>query len=71
MAQTPSYAEVIQLAIDNEQNAADLYAGMAERAEHPGAKAQFEQLANMERGHKMKLETMDLAFFESRDARGR
>ena len=69
MANTPSYADVIQLAIDNEQKAADLYAGMAERAENPGAKAQFEQLANMERGHKTKLETMDLAFFETRDVK--
>lgn len=66
MANTPSYAEVIQLAIDNEQKAADLYAGMADRAEDPAAKTHFEQLANMERGHKMKLETMDVAFFESR-----
>ena len=66
MANTPSYAEVIQLAIDNEQKAADLYAGMAAQTEDPAAKTHFEQLANMERGHKMKLETMDFAFFESR-----
>jgi len=69
MANTPSYAEVIQLAIDNEQAAADLYAGMADRTENPAAKAHFEQLANMERGHKMKLETLDFAFFESRDVK--
>jgi rubrerythrin len=67
MSNTPSYAEVIQLAIDNEQKAADLYAGMAETTDNPAAKAQFEQLANMERGHKLKLETMDFAFFESQE----
>ena len=66
MANTPSYAEIIRLAIDNEQKAADLYAGMASRSDSPAAKAHFEQLANMERGHKLKLETMDFAFFESR-----
>jgi rubrerythrin len=69
MTNKPSYAEVIQLAIDNEQKAADLYAGMAKRADSPAAKRHFEQLANMERGHKMKLETMDVAFFEARDAK--
>lgn len=65
MSNTPTYAEVIQLAIDNEQSAADLYAGLAARTEDPAAKTHFEQLANMERGHKLKLETMDTSFFES------
>ena len=67
MTETPKYAEVIQLAIDNEQKAADLYAGLAERSDSPAAKAHFEQLANMERGHKVKLETMDLDFFNSQE----
>ena len=65
MTNNPSYAEVIQLAINNEQDAADLYAGLAERAEGPAAKAHFEQLANMERGHKKKLEILDFSYFES------
>ena len=65
MTNSPNYAEVIQFAIDNEQDAADLYAGLADRAEGPAAKAHFEQLANMERGHKKKLELLDLAYFES------
>ncbi len=67
MANSPSYTEVIRLAIDNEQQAADLYAGLADNAEGPAAKAHFEQLANMERGHKKKLETMDTGFFESQE----
>lgn len=65
MTNNPSYAEVIQLAINNEQDAADLYSGLAERADGPAAKAHFEQLANMERGHKKKLEVLDSAYFES------
>ena len=65
MTDNPNYAEVIQLAINNEQDAADLYAGLADRAEGPAAKAHFEQLANMERGHKKKLEILDVSFFES------
>jgi len=69
MTGTPSYADVIQLAIDNEQKAADLYAGLAQSAESPAARTHFEQLANMERGHKMKLETMDVQFFADRDAK--
>ena len=67
MTETPKYAEVIQLAIDNEQKAADLYDGLAERSDSPAAKTHFEQLANMERGHKIKLETMDHDFFNSQE----
>jgi len=65
MTNDPSYTEVIQLAINNEQDAADLYAGLEDRAEGPAAKAHFEQLANMERGHKTKLEILDSSYFES------
>jgi len=65
MTNKPSYAEVIQLAINNEQDAADLYAGLASRSQSPAAKAHFEQLANMERGHKKKLEILDLDYFQS------
>jgi rubrerythrin len=67
MTETPKYAEVIQLAINNEQKAADMYDGLAERSDSPAAKTHFEQLANMERGHKVKLETMDMDFFESQE----
>ena len=67
MTNSPSYTEVIQLAIDNEQDAADLYAALADRAKGPAAKAHFEQLANMERGHKLKLEMMDVSFFQSHE----
>ncbi len=69
MTTTPNYTDVIQLAIDNEQKAADLYAGMAEKADSPATKVHFEELADMERGHKKKLETMDVKFFEARDVK--
>ena len=65
MPNNPSYTEVIQLAINNEQDAADLYAGLADRSDNPAAKTHFEQLANMERGHKKKLEILDFSYFES------
>ena len=67
MTESPKYAEVIQLAINNEQKAADMYDGLAERSDSPAAKTHFEQLANMERGHKVKLETMDMDFFDSQE----
>ena len=67
MTNIPGYAEVIQLALNNEQAAADLYAGLAKRSESPAAKAHFEQLANMERGHKRKLELMDSKYFQSQN----
>ncbi len=67
MTESPKYADVIQLAIDNEQKAADLYAGLAAQSDSRAAKAHFEQLANMERGHKVKLENMDVEFFKSQE----
>ena len=65
MTKPPAYDEIIEMAIKNEQEAHDLYAGMAQKAETPTSKAHFEQLAKMELGHKKRLEKLDSAFFES------
>ncbi len=65
MTKPPTYAEIIALAIKNEQEAHDLYAGMAEKAETPSAKAHFTQLAKMELAHKKRLESLDASFFET------
>jgi rubrerythrin len=48
--------EVLAFAIKNEQDAADLYTGLAEKASSSAVKAEFLQFANEERGHKIKLE---------------
>ena len=65
MTKPPAYDEIIDMAIKNEQEAHDLYAGMAKRAETQAAKAQFQQLAKMELNHRKRLEKLDSAFFES------
>ena len=65
MTKPPAYHEIIELAIKNEQEAHDLYAGMAQKAETRTAKTHFQQLANMELGHKKRLVQLDSAFFES------
>lgn len=48
--------DVLAFAIKNEQDAADLYMGLAEKTSSPAVKAEFLQFANEERGHKIKLE---------------
>ena len=48
--------EILDFAIQNEQNAADLYTDLAERASSAAVKAEFLQFAGEERGHKVKLE---------------
>jgi rubrerythrin len=48
--------EILDFAIQNEQNAVELYTDLAERTKSPAAKVEFLQFANEERGHKVKLE---------------
>jgi len=66
MNQKLSYAEIIQFAIDNEQSAVDLYSDMAERTKNPAGKVFFKELADMERGHKTKLERLDTGYFSAK-----
>jgi rubrerythrin len=47
--------EILDFAIQNEQNAADLYDNLARRTTSAAARAEFEQFADEERGHKAKL----------------
>lgn len=69
MDQKNLYDEVVQFAINNEQGAVDLYAGLAARSENPARRVLFEQLADMERGHKTRLEKLDVDFFASREVK--
>jgi rubrerythrin len=57
------YNEVIQFAISKEQEAIDLYSDMAGRVRSPGSKVMFKELADMEKGHKAKLEKVDKTYF--------
>lgn len=59
------YDEIIQFAIGKEQEAVDLYGKMAKRTDSASGKILFNELADMERGHKSKLERLDKAYFSS------
>ncbi len=48
--------ELLDFAIKNEQDAVDLYTGLAERTKSESMKAEFLQIAGEEKGHKIKLE---------------
>lgn len=63
------YDEIIQFAIDKEQEAVDLYSDMARRTTTSSGKILFNELADMERGHKAKLENLDMSYFSSQDLR--
>ena len=61
------YNEVIQFAINNEQEAVDLYTKMANTTQSPSGKILFNDLADMERGHKAKLEKLNTGYFASQE----
>jgi len=63
MDATSLYSEIIEFAINKEQEAVDLYADLAGRTQSPAGKIMFRELADMERGHKTKLQKMDRSFF--------
>ena len=56
MADFTTTDEILDFAIQNEQNAVDLYTSLAEKTKSPAARAEFIQFANEERGHRVKLE---------------
>jgi rubrerythrin len=60
-----TYNEIIAFAIDKEQEAVDLYSDLADRAQSPSGKILFKELADMEKGHKTKLEKLDIQYFSS------
>ena len=62
-----TYNEIIAFAIDKEQEAVDMYSDLADRAQSPSGKILFKELADMERGHKTKLEKLDMGYFSSQD----
>ncbi len=56
MDQWKNADEILDFAIKNEEEAAELYTGLAARAEKPWMKTVFEGFAKEEQGHKAKLE---------------
>ncbi|MEW6443123.1 MAG: ferritin family protein [bacterium] len=66
MSKQPVYDEIIQFAVTKEQEAFELYRKMAAATESASGKILFKELADMERGHKSKLERLDRDYFASR-----
>ena len=56
MSDLLSVDEVLDLAIEAEQAAVDLYTGLADQAKNPGITKTLVDFANEERGHKVKLQ---------------
>jgi rubrerythrin len=50
--------DILEFAIEREQEAHDFYVDLANQAEQPGMKDQFLQFAREEAGHKKKLESI-------------
>ncbi len=57
------YSEIIEFAINKEQEAVDFYSDLAGRTQSPSGKIMLNELADMERGHKTKLQKLDQAYF--------
>jgi rubrerythrin len=55
MKQWNTIEDVLDFAIDSEEEAVQFYTRLAERAEKPGVRAVFEGFAREEQGHKAKL----------------
>jgi len=53
--------DLIEFAIEKEQEAVDFYAGLASRVKEPAIAAELVRLADMERMHKAKLQKLDPA----------
>ena len=62
-----TYNEIIAFAIDKEQEAVEMYSDLADRAQSPSGKMLFKELTDMERGHKTRLEKLDMVYFSSQD----
>ncbi|MHC5035862.1 MAG: ferritin-like domain-containing protein [Planctomycetota bacterium] len=53
-----SYNEIMDFAIEKEQEAADLYHDLSKKSEQPGIGGMFLELAKQEEGHKAKLQSL-------------
>ncbi len=69
MTKKKLYDDIIQFAIDKEQEAIDLYTDMSKRTTTSSGKILFNELADMEKGHKSKLENLDMDYFLSQEIR--
>ena len=53
-----TFEEIIEFAIKQEEESADFYRGLAERAKKPSMQKVFEELVSQEEGHKKRLESV-------------
>jgi rubrerythrin len=58
MAPFTNIDDILDFAIQNEQNAVDLYTDLAGKTKSAAVKAEFEAFADEERGHKKKLQNV-------------
>jgi len=58
MAPFNNIDEILDFAIQNEQNAVDLYTDLANKTKSSAIRAEFEAFADEERGHRKKLENV-------------
>jgi rubrerythrin len=58
MSESTAVDEILDFAIEREQEAVDFYTDLAGQATSQATRASFEQFANEERGHKAKLEAV-------------
>ena len=67
MTKQSDYNDIIKFAIGNEQDAIDLYTDLAAKTDSPSGKVLLKELADMERGHKAKLEKLDMSYFTTQE----
>lgn len=58
MSKPTTVDEILDFAIEREQEAVDFYTDLASQSSSPSGKASFEQFANEERGHRAKLQAV-------------
>ncbi len=54
-----SFNDILEFAIEKEQEAADLYRDLGEKSDRAGTKEMFLELSRQEEGHKARLQAMD------------
>ncbi len=63
-----TFNQIMEFAIEKEQEAADLYRDLSEESERAGVREMFLGLSKQEEGHKAKLQAMDRGAFPGKGA---
>ncbi|MHC4598567.1 MAG: ferritin-like domain-containing protein [Planctomycetota bacterium] len=67
-ANVRSFNDILDFAIEKEQEAADLYRDLGEKSDRAGTKEMFLELSRQEEGHKAKLQAMNREVFPEKGA---